>query len=199
MYSAEASRFATSGSVGPVMQLPAGRLVLATGRHFGFGYNNGKPFPSLAVNVANDRSRMPGDTTQCRATTRAQHDEDFMRLNQINLPVPDVAAARDFFVKYFGFAILEEKGRGTLVVLRDDVGLALTLSNFAKTTQVSYPKDFHVGFVVDTQAQVDEIFRRLTADGIAAEPPQHLHGGWSFYVSAPGGILVEVVSYEGES
>ncbi|HTU27317.1 MAG TPA: VOC family protein [Pirellulales bacterium] len=50
-----------------------------------------------------------------------------MKLNHINLPVEDVAATRDFLVKYFGFEILEEKGRDTLCVLSDQANCELTV------------------------------------------------------------------------
>jgi lactoylglutathione lyase len=119
-----------------------------------------------------------------------------MRLNHINLAVVDLAATRDFFVKYFGFWCVEEKGRDTLTVMRDDDGLVLTLSHFGNATKVEYPRDFHVGFIVETRQQVDEVHRNLRQGGVAAEDPKMLHGGWSFYVRSPGGFLVEVVSYE---
>ncbi len=100
-------------------------------------------------------------------------------------------------MKYFGFEILEEKGRGTFAVLRGENGLCATLSNFATSAGDSYPHDFHVGFIVDTRDQVERVYRRLVDNGVAAEPPRAAHGGWSLYVGAPGGFLVEVVSYEG--
>jgi catechol 2,3-dioxygenase-like lactoylglutathione lyase family enzyme len=120
-----------------------------------------------------------------------------MKLNHINLAVVDLVATRDFFVKYFGFQCVEEKGRDTLTVLRGDGGLFLTLSHFRNATEVSYPQDFHVGFILDTRSEVDEVYHALIAGGVTVDPPRSQHGGWSFYVRTPGTFLVEVVSYEG--
>jgi len=122
-----------------------------------------------------------------------------MKLNHINLAVVDLVATRDFFVKYFGFQCIEEKGRDTLTVMRDTGGLGLTLSHFGNATEVSYPKDFHVGFIVNTRNEVDNIYRALIAGGVAVDAPRSQHGGWSFYVRTPGAFLAEVVSYEGGS
>lgn len=120
-----------------------------------------------------------------------------MILNHLDLMVPDVAAACDFFVKYFGFTVVEKKGRDALTVLRHSGGMALVFSNLGRLEAVGYPRDFHIGFVVDTRAEVDATYEKLAADGVAAEPPKRLHGGWVFYVITPGGISAEVASYEG--
>jgi catechol 2,3-dioxygenase-like lactoylglutathione lyase family enzyme len=115
-----------------------------------------------------------------------------MRLNHLNLTVPDVAATRAFFETYFGLRCVTERGRGALAVLIDESGFVLTLNNFDKVGEVEYPGIFHVGFNVEGRERVDELHRRLTADGFAAEPPKEFHGAWTFYLRAPGGFLVEV-------
>ncbi len=115
-----------------------------------------------------------------------------MRLNHINLTVPDVGRTRAFFETYFGLRCVFEPGRDTLAVLIDESGFILTLSNFDKVDRVEYPGVFHVGFMQDSRARVDEIYRRLTADGFEAEPPREFHGAWTFYLQAPGGFTVEV-------
>ncbi|HWE39459.1 MAG TPA: VOC family protein [Isosphaeraceae bacterium] len=114
-----------------------------------------------------------------------------MRLNHLNLTVPDVAQTRAFFETYFGFRCVSERG-GVIAVLLDESGFVLTLSNFDKVGEVEYPGAFHIGFMQDSRERVDEMYRRLSADGLAAEPPKHLHGAWTFYLRAPGGFLVEV-------
>jgi lactoylglutathione lyase len=115
-----------------------------------------------------------------------------MRLNHINLTVPDVSQTRGFFESYFGFRCVAERGRDALAVLLDESGFILTLNNFEKATEVSYPGAFHVGFGQESAKQVDEIYARLKADGFDAPPPREFHGAWTFYVQAPGGFLVEV-------
>ena len=120
-----------------------------------------------------------------------------MTLNHINLPVVDVAASRDFLTKYFGMKTVFELPKNTLAILRDDAGLVLNLSHFGKDSEITYHKDFHVGFFLESRAEVDAIYGRIAADGIVAEPPRKLQGRWSFYVTAPGGFLTEVAALEG--
>jgi lactoylglutathione lyase len=119
-----------------------------------------------------------------------------MRLNHVNLAVPDVAKTRNFFVEFFGLQCSETKGQDVLTVLRDDAGFILILSNFQKDVTPAYPRDFHVGFIQETDAQVTAIYDRMKSAGIDVAPPKHAHGSWGFYVTAPGGVTVEVASYE---
>lgn len=112
-----------------------------------------------------------------------------MKLNHLNLTVTDVKASADFLVKYFGLKIGSTRGNA-FAALFDDGGLVLTLM---KGNQVSYPKTFHIGFIQGSEAQVNEINQRMKADGFDVEPPQRSHG-WTFYVQAPGGFTVEVLS-----
>jgi lactoylglutathione lyase len=115
-----------------------------------------------------------------------------MRLNHLNLTVPDVTQTREFFETYFGFKPVVVRGRDTIAVLVDESGFTLTLSNFEKATEVEYPGAFHVGFMQESRQQVDEIHRKLKAGGFDAEPPKEFHGAWTFYLRVPGGFLVEV-------
>ena len=120
-----------------------------------------------------------------------------MRLNHLNLTVPDVRQSREFFETYFGFQCVAEKGRDALVVLADESGFILTLNNFEKASKVEYPGAFHVGFMQESRERVDEMYQRLTSSGFSAEPPKEFHGAWTFYLRAPGGFLVEVLHQHG--
>lgn len=115
-----------------------------------------------------------------------------MRLNHINLTVPDVARTRAFFETYFGLRCVAERGRNALVVLVDESGFVLTLNNFEKVDAVEYPGAFHIGFMQESRERVDEMYARLTSDGFVADPPKEFHGAWTFYLRAPGDFLVEV-------
>jgi lactoylglutathione lyase len=115
-----------------------------------------------------------------------------MRINHLNLAVDDVPIAAQFFIEYFGFTSLEEKGRDALAVLADDVGFTLIVSHFDRTTKPEYPRDFHIGFIQESKAEVEALYGRLHAAGYVEKPPQPFHGNWGFYFHAPGGILVEV-------
>jgi lactoylglutathione lyase len=116
----------------------------------------------------------------------------FMRLNHLNLTVPEVRRTREFFEKYFGLRCVAERGRDALAVLVDESGFILTLNNFERATEVEYPGAFHIGFMQESRDRVDEIHQRLKADGFDVEPPKEFHGAWTFYFHAPGGFLVEV-------
>lgn len=115
-----------------------------------------------------------------------------MKLNHINLPVPDVAATRDFFATYFGMVTFFELPKGSLTIMRDEGGLVLNLSHFGKDAPAPFPKDFHIGFFVETRAEVDAVHARMIGDGLAVAAPRKLQGRYSFYVDAPGGIATEV-------
>jgi lactoylglutathione lyase len=112
-----------------------------------------------------------------------------MILNHLNLSVDDVPAAKAFLETYFG---LRELGGGNKnrAFLRDDRGLILSLF---KAKDVHYPGTFHIGFIQDSEDKVDAVNQRLKADGFDVAPPQRLHA-WTFYVKAPGGFTVEVLS-----
>ena len=116
-----------------------------------------------------------------------------MKLNHLNLTVDDVPAAHAFLEKHFGLkSIACNKNMG---FLSDDNGavIALTSLKVAKETEVRYPGGFHIGFIQESEEQVNEINRRLREDGIEVEPPSRLHGSWTFYFRAPGGFTVEVL------
>ncbi len=115
-----------------------------------------------------------------------------MKLNHLNLCVPDVQATATFFEEFFGFRRLEAKGRDALVLLADDAGFILNVTNFDPSTVPKYPRDFHIGFFVDEKAEVEAIHARLAAAGHVSRPPHSVHGFWGFYFHAPGGIQVEV-------
>jgi catechol-2,3-dioxygenase len=117
-----------------------------------------------------------------------------MRLNHINLTVTDVPVTRQFLEAYFGLRALS--GNNNLAVLLDDGGLVLTLTSMkvAHETTVQYPANFHIGFCQETEARVNEINRRLKADGFDVPPPSRQHGAWTFCFRAPGGFTIEVLA-----
>jgi catechol 2,3-dioxygenase-like lactoylglutathione lyase family enzyme len=115
-------------------------------------------------------------------------------LNHLNLAVSDVQAARGFLVKYFGLDPEGKTGNDTIAFLRDGNGMVLTLTNIDRATEVRYPGAFHIGFIQESRERVDEINRRLKEDGFEVDPPQKLHGSWTFYFLAPGGFVIEVLA-----
>lgn len=111
-----------------------------------------------------------------------------MKVNHLNLTVDDVVVARAFLETYFGLKCIGSRSDG-FAALMDENGLVLTLM---KGKHVQYPRTFHIGFVQENELKVDELNLRLKQDGFKVEPPQHAHG-YTFYVNAPGGFVVEVL------
>jgi len=112
-----------------------------------------------------------------------------MKLNHLNLTVTDVRAASEFLERYFG--LRSTGGNAGMAFLADDDGFVLTLMKAARTVEVAYPGNFHIGFFVESAAKVNEINRRLKEDGYAVAPPAQ-HHAYTFYVEAPGGFTVEL-------
>lgn len=79
-----------------------------------------------------------------------------------------------------------------MAFLLDDDGLVLTLMKAGQATEVKYPGSFHIGFIQESEAWVNELNQRLKDDGFDVEPPQRSHA-WTFYVRAPGGFTIEVL------
>lgn len=117
-----------------------------------------------------------------------------LSLNHLNLPVRDVAGLRAFLVRHFAFEEIATRGRDALVVLRGADGFALNLMRAAD--DAAYPRNFHVGFYVDTPAEVQAKHDELRDAGASLGDVETLaRGGFgsvTFYCEAPGGVLVEV-------
>jgi lactoylglutathione lyase len=113
-----------------------------------------------------------------------------VKLNHLNLTVVDVPETRRLFETYFGLKGLEEGGDENFDAVFDDDGSVITLM---RRDEVSYPKTFHIGFIQESEEQVNEINRRLKEDGFDVKPPKRFHGSWTFYFRPPGGFMIEVL------
>ncbi len=111
-----------------------------------------------------------------------------MKLNHLNLTVTDVPATVAFLQTYFNMR--PQSANPSMAFLSDGNGFFLALFKSAEPT-LSYPKDFHIGFYVDSEDQVDAINRRMRDDGYNVPDPKQEHG-YKFYVNTPGGFLLEV-------
>lgn len=116
-----------------------------------------------------------------------------MKLNHLNLAVTDVPAFRDFLVKYFG--LQPGNGNSNIAFLTDESGLMLSLMSpkVGKESNVTYPGTFHIGFIQESEDRVNAINEHLRSDGFEVAPPSRQYGSWTFYVAAPGGVLIEVL------
>jgi lactoylglutathione lyase len=118
-----------------------------------------------------------------------------MKVNHLNLTVTDPVETQQFLVKYFG---LKPRGKGNqnIALLSDDNGMVLSLMNMkiGRESEVKYPVTFHIGFIRESEEQVNEINQRLKADSFEVPPPSRQHGSWTFYFDAPGGFTIEVMA-----
>lgn len=123
------------------------------------------------------------------------HKEKLVKLNHLTLTVSDALATRDFLIKYFGLRPIQETGdNSAMSFLFDDNDMVLTLIRWKRDVEPEYPPNFHIGFIQESEARVDEINQRLKADGYEVPPPSRQHGSWTFYFQAPGGFTVEVLA-----
>ncbi len=107
-----------------------------------------------------------------------------MKLNHLGITVSDVVEARIFLETYFGLKGIG-KNNPKLTHLRDDDGFILSLVE-------GEPESTHIGFMQETEAQVNAVYERLKGNGFDVPPPTRSHG-WTFYFVAPGGLTIEVV------
>lgn len=119
-----------------------------------------------------------------------------MQFNHANFAVADVGAASEFFRRHFGFATAGA-AHDNFVVLNGEGGFVLNFMASGKTEAI-YPRNFHIGFFVDSVAEVRLKHAELAAAGREpGEVQQFTRGGQrttTFYCTAPGGFLVEVAT-----
>ena len=117
-----------------------------------------------------------------------------MKLNHLNLSVTDVPEAQKFLETYFGLHNIGNNNQN-MAFLSDDTGMVISLMNMklGKESEVRYPATFHIGFIQDSDEQVNEIYQRLKDDGFDVPPPSRQHRSWTFYFLAPGGFTIEVL------
>lgn len=114
-----------------------------------------------------------------------------MKLNHLDLQVPDVQATADFFVRFLGFTRQSSPTSPALVILTDGDGFSLVLQR-RKETDPPYPEGFHVGCLVDRPELVYDFHTTLEQAGLPGGAVQVNGRGTLLYTHAPGGILVEV-------
>ena len=116
-----------------------------------------------------------------------------MQLNHLSLAVPDVREASQFFETFFDFKCVDSKGADVLAVLECQDGFTLVLSHLDKEAAIVYPKDFHVGFILESQEQVQAVFEQLQSAEINLPyPPRIMRDSFIFYCRVLDTFLLEV-------
>jgi catechol 2,3-dioxygenase-like lactoylglutathione lyase family enzyme len=111
-------------------------------------------------------------------------------LRHLALKVKDAQASKAFYCGCFAMSVVWEpdpdnvylsSGTDNLALHREDAGGPGALD--------------HLGFIVDTKAEVDRLAEALRARGvrIAAEPRDHRDGSRSFYCLDPDGLRIQVL------
>ncbi|HEY6372472.1 MAG TPA: VOC family protein, partial [Candidatus Sulfotelmatobacter sp.] len=96
--------------------------------------------------------------------------------------------------KYFGLRGFHGmEPRAGMSFMSDDNGMLLALFRNGQGAEARYPAGFHIGFIQDSEEQVNPINQRLRDDGYQVPKPARLHDSWTFYFQAPGGFTVEVL------
>jgi catechol 2,3-dioxygenase-like lactoylglutathione lyase family enzyme len=115
-----------------------------------------------------------------------------MHLNHIDLQVSDVSAARRFFEEHFGFRCVFQR-REQLAVLRDDSGLEFGVSNLFDSPPPVYPRDFHIGFILETESEPRATHERLQREGVTMKTDVSRGGPNVYFMCVgPDDIGIEV-------
>jgi catechol 2,3-dioxygenase-like lactoylglutathione lyase family enzyme len=121
-----------------------------------------------------------------------------MRMNHIDIHVPDVAATTAFLVRHFGLTLREMRGANGLAILADDADLEIVVSHpvekFGGAEQQALGVvTYHLGFIQPERAEVDRLYRELKdGDAELVGEPREMRGGYLFYCLAPGRVMIEV-------
>ena len=115
-----------------------------------------------------------------------------MLLNHIDLQVPDVQQTAAFFAAHFGFQRLGNLNSPAIAILSGPGPFTLVLQKL-KPAEASYPEGFHIGFIVDAPDAVRAQHGRMRAAGVEMLGEVQVNGrGTMFYLTAPGGVTIEV-------
>jgi catechol 2,3-dioxygenase-like lactoylglutathione lyase family enzyme len=115
-----------------------------------------------------------------------------MKLNHIDLQVSNGPAARAFFESNFGMRCIFQR-REELAMLEDENGLSLGVSNLFGAPPPVYPPDFHIGFILEKEADVRRINGQLKKAGVTIKTDLS-RGGPNIYFMCvgPDGLGIEV-------
>jgi len=117
-----------------------------------------------------------------------------MTINHLNLIVTDVTKAVQFFETYFEFTCEFIKGDSVIAVLNNKENFTLVIMGH-KNGDTIYPKDFHIGFMLDCSEQVDAIYEKLGNGKVdITQSPQKIRDSYAFYFYFDN-LFIEVGHY----
>ena len=119
-------------------------------------------------------------------------------LRHVALNVKNIQASQQFYEQTFGMEIVWQPDSGSVYLSSGEDNLAL--HQIPSEKLASYPNQKgqfldHLGFLIDSPANVDVMFQRAQANEIPIVKPlkQHRDGSYSFYLSDPDGNVVQVL------
>jgi catechol 2,3-dioxygenase-like lactoylglutathione lyase family enzyme len=115
-----------------------------------------------------------------------------LRLKHVDLQVSDVEAARNFFETFFGLRCTYQRLK-QIAFFEDETGFEFAVSNLFNSSPPTYPRDFHIGFVLEHTSDVREVYDRLKNAGVVMQLDLGTRGpNLVFQCVGPDSIPVEV-------
>lgn len=114
-----------------------------------------------------------------------------MKLNHMSFPTQDVATEAKFWEDSFGSKIeFVDKASGSALLKHGGVDIVLE----AMKDKVSWHKDAHFGFEVETKIEVESLYEKLKKAGATLETEvfNRFGRGSRFFGRTPGGVQFEV-------
>lgn len=86
------------------------------------------------------------------------------------------------------------KGDNIIAILKGSDNFTLVLMT-DKDRNTNYPKNFHIGFMLDTAEQVEEVYKKLKGGNINIEnQPGKIRDSFGFYFHFDN-VFIEVAQY----
>lgn len=117
-----------------------------------------------------------------------------MTINHLNLVVKDVQKTAIFFETYFDFQCTIVKGDNIIAVLQNADNFTLVIMS-SKTGDTDYPKDFHIGFMLDSPDKVDNLHKKLINGNYKIDQfPKKIRNSYAFYFHYDN-LFIEIGHY----
>ena len=117
-------------------------------------------------------------------------------LRHVALNVTDVEVSKTFYQTWFGMKIVWEPDAGNVYLSSGVDNLALHQIPHEKMP-VDHQAQFldHLGFVMESPESVDQLYERVVQAGVEIihHPKQHRDGSYSFYLSDPDRIVIQIL------
>ncbi|MDH3504790.1 MAG: VOC family protein [Nitrospirota bacterium] len=130
--------------------------------------------------------------------TAMQEKRKTRGLRHLALRVRDVLVSQRFYERLFDMKVVWQPDHENVYLSTGYDNLALHQVSSEELSQFNlsqvHPLD-HLGFLMDSPANVDALFKEATEEGITIVKPlkQHRDGSYSFYLSDPDQNTIQVL------